>query len=78
MIHGILSTYEQKEGENMNNSLHRSTQNRMIAGVCGGLGESLGIDPTIIRLIWAILTIVTLGCLGIIIYFVAALIMPEY
>ncbi len=62
----------------MNNSLHRSTQNRMIAGVCGGLGESLGIDPTIIRLIWAILTIVTLGCLGIIIYFVAALIMPEY
>lgn len=62
----------------MHDSIHRSTQNRMIAGVCGGLGESFGVDPTIIRLIWAILTLVTLGCLGIIIYFVAALIMPEY
>lgn len=58
-------------------SLHRSVQNRMIAGVCGGLGESFHVDPTIIRLVWAILTIVTKGFLGIIIYLVSAIIIPE-
>ena len=38
----------------MNNNyrqLTRSTSNRMIAGVCAGLGEYLGIDPTIVRLL---------------------------
>ena len=39
----------------MNKKLYKSNTNKMICGVCGGLGEFFSIDPTIIRLIWAIL-----------------------
>lgn len=46
----------------------------MICGVCGGLGEFFHLDPTLFRLIWAVW-----GCVGvgIIIYLVAAVVMPE-
>src|SRR5881409_3938664 len=58
--------------------LMRSRTDRKIAGVCGGLAENAGIDSTVVRLIWAVLTIVP-GCilLGVAAYFVAWLIMPE-
>ncbi len=36
----------------MNKKLYKSNTNKMICGVCGGLGEFFSIDPTIIRLIW--------------------------
>lgn len=58
----------------MNKKLYRSNSNKMICGVCGGLGEYLNIDPTIIRLIWAL--IACSGC-GVIVYFIAALIIPQ-
>jgi len=50
------------------------SNNRMLCGVCAGLAEYLGIDPTIVRLIWAALG---LTGTGILLYIVAALIMPE-
>ncbi len=56
--------------------LKRSRTNRMIAGVCGGIGEYLDIDPNVIRLIWVVLTVLTSGA-GILIYLLAWLIMPE-
>lgn len=57
-------------------SLTRSTSNRMIAGVCAGLGEYLGIDPTIVRLL-AVLAFFT-GFGGIaIVYLVMAVVVPE-
>ncbi len=56
-------------------SLHRSSTNRIIAGVAGGLGEYFGIDPTIIRIIFAILTF--FGGSGILIYLLLWLIMPS-
>ena len=49
----------------------------MISGVCGGIGEFFGIDPTVIRLIWAILTFCGLGS-GILVYIIAAVVIPEY
>ena len=56
--------------------LTRSTSNRMLAGVCAGLGDYLGIDPTIIRLL-AVLAFFT-GFSGIVIvYLVMALVVPE-
>jgi len=58
----------------MNKKLYRSNVNKMICGVCGGLGEYLNIDPTIIRLIWAL---VACSGYGAIVYFVAALIIPQ-
>ena len=38
----------------MNRKLYRSNTNRMICGVCGGIGEYLNVDPTLVRLIWAL------------------------
>ncbi len=54
--------------------LYRSTTNRMLCGVCGGIGESLNIDPTVIRLIWAIFICAGPGILA---YFIAAIIIPS-
>ena len=45
----------------------------MIAGVCGGLGRYMGIDPTIIRLLWALWG---LTGMGIVVYIIAAVIIP--
>lgn len=56
--------------------LKRSLQNRKICGVCGGIGEYLNIDPTVIRLIWVLVTIASCGT-GLIAYIIAALVMPE-
>jgi len=58
----------------MSKRLYRS-RNRMIAGVCGGLAEYLGIDPTIIRLLWA-LAVFVMGT-GVLLYLVAWIIIPE-
>ncbi|MEN6518472.1 MAG: PspC domain-containing protein [Methanospirillum sp.] len=56
--------------------LKRSRTNRMVAGVCGGIGEYLDIDPNVIRLIWVVVTVLT-GGVGILAYLLAWLIMPE-
>lgn len=56
--------------------LYRSRENRMLCGVCGGLGEFLGIDPTIVRLLAAILAFSSIGT-GVLVYFVAAFVIPE-
>ena len=56
--------------------LYRSRKERMICGVCGGVGEYFHIDPTIIRLIWVILTIGGFGS-GLLAYIIAAVIIPE-
>lgn len=52
-------------------------QDKKISGVCSGLAKSLNIDPVIIRLGWALLTIFTVGFAGITTYIVASIIMPE-
>ncbi|MGN0482519.1 MAG: PspC domain-containing protein [Lachnospiraceae bacterium] len=58
----------------MEKKLYRSVKNKMICGVCGGIGEYLNIDPTLIRILWAIFAC---SGAGILVYFLAALIMPE-
>jgi len=56
--------------------LTRSTSNRMIAGVCAGLGEYLSIDPTIVRLLTLLAFFTGFG--GIIfVYAIMALVVPE-
>ncbi len=57
----------------MEKRLYRINNGKVIAGVCGGVAEYLNIDPTVVRLIWAI---VGLGGFGIAAYIVAALVMP--
>jgi phage shock protein C len=55
--------------------LYRSRANRILAGVCGGIGEYMNVDPTIIRVI-VILVALVYGT-GILLYIIAWLIIPE-
>ena len=48
---------------------------RMLCGVCSGLAEYLGLDTTLVRLGMVVLSLFT--CVGVVAYFVAAVIMPE-
>ncbi len=58
--------------------LMRSSTDSKIAGVCGGLAEYLGVDSTIVRLVWAILAVLPGAIVGgIIAYVVAWVIMPK-
>jgi phage shock protein C len=55
--------------------LYRSKSNRKLAGVCGGLGEYLGADPTIVRVLFIVLAV--FGGAGLIIYLAMWLIVPQ-
>ena len=56
--------------------LTRGTSNRMSAGVCAGLGEYLGIDPTIVRLLTVLAFFTGFGGIAIV-YLVMAIVVPE-
>ena len=55
--------------------LYRSGNEKIIAGVCGGIAEYLNVDPVIIRLLWVLFTLA--GGAGIILYIIAWLIIPR-
>lgn len=57
--------------------LYRSRNKRIISGVCGGLGDYLGIDPNIIRLLLVVITIFGYILPWIIVYIIACLLIPE-
>lgn len=59
----------------MNKKLYKSNKNKMIGGVCGGIGEFFGIDPTLVRLGWVVFC--ALGGSGILAYIIAAIIIPR-
>ncbi|MFW9768790.1 MAG: PspC domain-containing protein [Candidatus Thorarchaeota archaeon] len=54
--------------------LYRSRTDRMILGVCGGIAKYYDMNPTLVRIIMFLLTLTVIGLLG---YFVIALIVPE-
>jgi phage shock protein PspC (stress-responsive transcriptional regulator) len=56
--------------------LYRSRTNRMISGVCGGLGEYANVDPTIVRLLFAAGTILSGGLLFLV-YLAMIFVVPE-
>jgi len=56
--------------------LYRSRDDRMIAGVAGGVAEMLDADPSIIRIVWALLVFLT-GGIALLVYIVMAIVVPE-
>ena len=56
--------------------LTRSTSNRMLAGVCAGLGDYLGIDPTIVRLLTVLAFFTGFGGIALV-YLIMAIVVPE-
>ena len=61
----------------MDKKLYLSDTNKVIGGVCGGIGEYLGVDPTVIRLLWAVLSIPSLFLGGGLLYIIAMFIIPR-
>jgi phage shock protein C len=64
------------EASPMADRLYRSRADRIFTGVAGGLAERLGADPSLVRLVWALLVIFT-GGLALVVYIVTALVVPE-
>jgi len=64
-----------KQGMSMQRRLHRSLTDRKLAGVCGGIAEYLGWDPTLVRVLWIVLTF--LGGSGVLAYLILWLVMPD-
>ena len=56
--------------------LYRSKSNKRIAGICGGLGETYGIDPTLLRLLFVFLAIVSGFLPMFVVYIVGWIIIP--
>lgn len=59
----------------MGKRLYKLNQGRMLDGVCGGIAKYFGLDPTLVRLAWAIFT--AMGGSGIIAYIICAIVIPR-
>lgn len=61
-----------------NKRLLRSSSDRWIAGVCGGIAEYFGWDPAIVRLAYVLLSVCSAAFPGLLVYIILWLIMPQY
>ena len=59
----------------MRERLYRSRSDRMLFGVAGGMADWLDLDPSLVRLVWALLILA--GGIGLLLYIVAAIVIPE-
>lgn len=73
--------WEARRGEpyvmniNVKKRLYRSRKDRSVAGVCGGVADYLGVDPTLVRILWVIFALA--GGPGLILYIIMAAVVPE-
>jgi len=58
--------------------LYRSTENKKLLGVCGGFAKYFGIDPTLVRLAWVILSLIPVvgPFLGVLVYIICGIVIP--
>ena len=61
---------------NETKKLYRVEAGAKLAGVCGGIAEFFNVDPNILRLIWAVFTVFSVGT-GLLLYVLAAAILPK-
>ncbi len=57
--------------------LYLSMADKKLAGVCGGIAEYFIVDPTVIRLAWIVMTVLTGFVPGMVAYIIAAIVMPQ-
>ena len=61
----------------MDKKLYRLKDDRKISGVCSGIAEYINADPTVVRLLYALLTMITGFWIGIVLYIVCVVIIPD-
>jgi phage shock protein C len=71
MLHAMM------DNDPMSKPLMRVRQGALIAGVCGGIAKWLGLDPTLVRFLYAALTLLSAAFPGIIIYILLWILMPR-
>jgi phage shock protein C len=57
--------------------LRRSRRHRMIAGVCGGIAEWLGWSPTVVRVLYVLVSVLSVAFPGILVYIILWILMPK-
>jgi len=60
----------------MEKRLYKIEQGKMVDGVCGGIAQYFGLDPTLVRLAWALFTALSFGS-GIAAYLICAVVIPR-
>lgn len=60
-----------------NRKLKKSVSNKMVAGVCGGIADYFDFDPTLVRVGYILLTLISTGFPGILVYIILAFVMPD-
>ena len=70
-----IETKGKREEEPMK-KLYKIEKGKKICGVCGGIAEYFNLDPTLVRILWALFTIIFFGG-GIIVYIIASIVMPK-
>ncbi|HIT38640.1 MAG TPA: PspC domain-containing protein [Candidatus Caccoplasma intestinavium] len=56
--------------------LYRSSDNRVFAGICGGLGEYFDVDPTVVRVVYVLLSLLT-AFMGVLLYIILLFVIPN-
>jgi len=57
--------------------LKRSSSNKMLAGVCGGIAEYFNMDPTLVRIAYVLISLLSTGFPGLLVYGILAIVMPD-
>lgn len=57
--------------------IYRSKSQRMLSGVCGGIAHYFNIDPTIVRLVWVLVSLFSTAIPGLIIYLICVIVIPD-
>ena len=73
----VLLRPETKNKKKMNKKLYRSMADKKLCGVCGGIAEYFDLDPTLIRLLWVVMTLFTAAFPGVLAYIICAIIVPQ-
>ncbi len=57
--------------------LYKSKTDKMVSGVCGGIASYLNIDPTIVRVVWALVSVFSAAVPGLLVYIICAVVIPD-
>lgn len=56
--------------------LYRSETNKIFSGICGGIGEYMNIDPAVVRALYVVMSLASIGFPGLIVYIVLHFVIP--